>query len=171
MLIVGFEVRGHDFPVLIEQMLEEIMANDCNKSGVIVIQLLEIRFFNSVDDLILECLVNCSHIFVDSPSFFVLKLELVSVVLGGIWWHRMVYFRVGWVGTLHVREGGVEHWIHYDANVPVVFSYIRCQKGRRVGVYELHNFVNALISGISFDRGERLDGELGRDLVNYLRLA
>ena len=92
LLISGFEVRDHDFYVPIKQMTKEITAHDSEETGVIVLQFFEVCVFSGVDDLIIECLVHCSHIFVDSPSFIMLKLKFISVGHVIIRWHHGVYY-------------------------------------------------------------------------------
>ena len=79
-LIVGFEVHGRDSSASPKQMLKYIVACDSKESSVLDIQLLEVRVFYRVNDLIIECLVHCSYILVDSSPFVMLKLGLVSVV-------------------------------------------------------------------------------------------
>ena len=65
----------------------------------------------------------------------------------------------------HCCEGFLDHWLHNDANVPVVSPSLWCWKGFRFGIEYLHHFVDAIIVGISFDQDERIFGELGSDLV------
>ena len=93
-LVFGFDIYVVYFPISIELTLEDIAAHDSDKSGVLVIQLLEVHAFNVVDDFILDLLVHCSHILVDSLSFVVLELVLVLVGCGGVRRHREVYSRV-----------------------------------------------------------------------------
>ena len=59
-------------------MLKKISERDSKKYGVLFLQLLEVRVFDVIDKLIVESLINCFHILIDFPYFFMLKLELVS---------------------------------------------------------------------------------------------
>ena len=59
-------------------MLDNIDAYESKETGVLVIQLIEVRVFDGVNDLILECFIHCPHIIVDFLSFVLLKLKLVS---------------------------------------------------------------------------------------------
>ena len=77
-MIVIFEVQGHDFNVLIKQIIKNIVKRDSDKYGVLALQLLELHVFDGVDDLIIECLIHCPCILIYSTSFIILKLELVS---------------------------------------------------------------------------------------------
>ena len=56
-----------------------------------------------------------------------------------------IYYWVEWVGSFRGWKGGIELQLNYDADVPVVSSSLWWQKGYRVGVYELHYFVDALV--------------------------
>ena len=79
-------------------MLKYIMAHDSKESIVVVIQLLEVCVLYGVNELLLDCIVHCFHIFVDSLYFILLKLELVSVVRGGILWYHGLYSLIRQVG-------------------------------------------------------------------------
>ena len=53
----------------------------------------------------------------------------------------------------------------------MVDSPLRRWEGLRVGAYEMHSFVDRFVVGLSLHLGERLDGELARNLVDCLWLA
>ena len=74
-------------------MIKKIVEGESEESGVLVPQLLEVRVFGGVHDLILECLIHFSYILVDSLSFIMLKLELVLEGSGGVRWYHGVYSR------------------------------------------------------------------------------
>ena len=62
-LIVSFEVCSHDFPVKTKKMLKNIAAHDSKESVIFFLQLLAIRVFDGVDELIIECLIHNNPIF------------------------------------------------------------------------------------------------------------
>ena len=98
-------------------------------SWCIFLKFLEVRVFGGFNDLILECLFHHSHIFIDYPSFVMLKLELALVGHGGIQRHHGVYSLVGQVGLNCGLEGTVDRQLHNVANVPMVSSFVWCWKG------------------------------------------
>ena len=73
-MIVRFEIRGCDIPISIKKILKKITERDSEESGVIILQILRVRVFKSVQDLIIELFVRCVYILVDSPSFVMFKL-------------------------------------------------------------------------------------------------
>ena len=133
-LIVGFEVRGCDFLVSIEHMLKKIAARESEGDGVLVLQLLEVRFFNGVHDFILDVLIHCDHILVDSPPFIMLSLELVLVGCSGVWWDCGLYSRVMRVDPRRVHEGFANSRLHIYADVPMVCSSLWRWKVHRIGI-------------------------------------
>ena len=53
----------------------------------------------------------------------------------------------------------------------MIASSVCHQVGIYVGIQELRRFVDGFLVGVSLDLGERLDGELGRNIVDRLHLA
>ena len=49
----------------------------------------------------------------------------------------------------------------------MIASSVCHQVGIYVGIQELRRFVDGFLVGVSLDLGERLDGELGRNIVDY----
>ena len=121
-LIVGFKVRSQHFPISINQIIEKKAAHESKESGVLILQLLEERFFSSINDLILEGLICCAHILIYHPYFIVLKLVWVLVVRRGIQCYCGVYSWVRWVGLRPGHESCIEHHLHIDADMPMVYS-------------------------------------------------
>ena len=107
-------------------------------------------------------------------KFSILCHVEVGVFLVGIWWRS----KGSWVilpgqAVLphHFHEGYVQRWLHNTADVTVVYSFLWCRKGCRIGVKELHHFDNYLIVWISFDQGECLDSDIGYDIVDRISVA
>ena len=80
---------------------------------------------------------------------------------------------VGIVGYTPV-SGGLVHSIVTRVLYILIFilmlmcPWFPCWKGPHIFVYEMHHFVDALVVRISFDHGEHLGVELGRDLINCI---
>ena len=103
-------------------MTEKIATRDSKEYSLIILQILEVRVFDGIDYLILNCLIYCTRILIDSTSFIMLKLELVSQGNGEICCYRVVYSQVRQVGPSRCCEGDVERCLHYDANFPMASS-------------------------------------------------
>ena len=54
------------------------MAYEPEEAYVLILQLLQLRVFNGVYDLVLEIFIHCSRMLVDSLSFVVLDFEFLS---------------------------------------------------------------------------------------------
>ena len=115
-------------------MLGEIAARDSEEVGVFILQLLEVRVFMGVNDLILDLLVHHSRIIIYSPAFVILGLQLVPVVCIGVCWNHGVYSWVRCFGTSRGREGGLEHQNQADANATLLYSSLWGWKGCHVGI-------------------------------------
>ena len=74
LLIFRFEIQGLDPPILTDTVLDKIASCDSTEAGVLIFQLLKVRVFSSVYDLVLEGFIYCAHIFIDSTSFVMLEL-------------------------------------------------------------------------------------------------
>ena len=59
-------------------MLSNISERDSEEYGVLILQPLEVRVFNSVYDFVIEGLIHCYRILVHYLYFFMLKLDLLS---------------------------------------------------------------------------------------------
>ena len=57
-LIVIFDIRGCDIPILMKKMLEKIVAHESEVAGVLILQLLQLLVFYSVYDLVLEVFIH-----------------------------------------------------------------------------------------------------------------
>ena len=78
LLIVIFDIRICCLPIYIDKMLKNITPHDSEKSSVLMIQLLKVRVFGSVYNLVIVVFIHCERIIVDSPSYIILKLVLFS---------------------------------------------------------------------------------------------
>ena len=77
LMIVKFEIRGHDLSILTKNVINKIAARDSKEDGVLIFQLLWVRVFDSVYALVLEGFIHCFHILVDYVSFIMLKLDFL----------------------------------------------------------------------------------------------
>ena len=65
-----------------------------------------------------------------------------------------------------IGEGGVQRWTHADSDMAMISPTLWHWECRLIVLYELHNFVNGFIVGISLDIGEHFDSELVCAIVN-----
>ena len=78
-LIFRIQIQGCDIPISIKEIIENTVGRDSKEGGLLILQLLQVRVFDGVHELVLDRFIHCALIILDSPYFFMLKLDFVSV--------------------------------------------------------------------------------------------
>ena len=73
---------------------------------------------------------------------------------------------VGGLLPHHVGEGGVHCQLHYEAYVAVMAPTLWYWGGRRIGLEELHYFVDGFLFWLSFGLGGSFYVGLGFNIIN-----
>ena len=78
-LIFRIQIQGCDIPISIKEIIENTVGRDSKEGGLLILQLLQVRVFDGVHEVVLDRFIHRALIILDSPYFFMLKLDLVSV--------------------------------------------------------------------------------------------